>query len=419
MSKKKNKKKLIIAVGIIFLLVITILANVFKDDDSTITVEVEEVKKGTVIRKVNASGKIQPIKEIKISATTSAWVTDITVQEGDRVKAGQLLITLDEKQHLASVVQAKSSVNSAKASLKQISAQKERMESLYKENLSSEQELESITAQYQLTVNQLKQAKAALSSREDELAKLKMTAPSDGIVTKIFIEIGEMAVGGMFQATTLMTIADLTKLEVEVDVNENDVVHISLGDTTEIEVDAFQDTMFYGVVSEIAHVAETSNFGTQEQVTNFKVKVRMLNVHRQIRPGMSANTNIITDVRKNILTIPIQSLTVRAEGYDKAVDEKEKVSKEFDEKKKYRMDKQKKEMIELVFVVKDEPAGEKEIRGKKGPFAVAKPVKVGISSETHYEIITGLEEGNKIVSGSYKAISRDLKHNSSIKLNNE
>ncbi len=419
MSKKKNKKKLIIAVGIIFLLVITILANVFKDDDSTITVEVEEVKKGTVIRKVNASGKIQPIKEIKISATTSAWVTDITVQEGDRVKAGQLLITLDEKQHLASVVQAKSSVNSAKASLKQISAQKERMESLYKENLSSEQELESITAQYELTVNQLKQAKAALSSREDELAKLKMTAPSDGIVTKIFIEIGEMAVGGMFQATTLMTIADLTKLEVEVDVNENDVVHISLGDTTEIEVDAFQDTMFYGVVSEIAHVAETSNFGTQEQVTNFKVKVRMLNVHRQIRPGMSANTNIITDVRKNILTIPIQSLTVRAEGYDKAVDEKEKVSKEFDEKKKYRMDKQKKEMIELVFVVKDEPAGEKEIRGKKGPFAVAKPVKVGISSETHYEIITGLEEGNKIVSGSYKAISRDLKHNSSIKLNNE
>ena len=119
------------------------------------------------------------------------------------------------------------------------------------------------------------------------------------------------------------------------------------------------------------------------------------------------------------MTIPIQSLTVRAEGYDKAVDEKEKVSKEFDEKKKYRMDKQKKEMIELVFVVKDEPAGEKEIRGKKGPFAVAKPVKVGISSETHYEIITGLEEGNKIVSGSYKAISRDLKHNSSIKLNNE
>lgn len=418
MSKKKNKKKWIIGGSIILLLTITILGNIFKEDDSSITVEVEEVQKGTVIRKVNASGKIQPIKEIKISATTSAWVTDITVKEGDRVKAGQLLITLDEKQHLASVEQATSSVNSAKASLKQISAQKERMESLYSQKLISEQELESITAQYELTVNQLKQARAALSSREDELSKLKMTAPSEGIVTKILIEVGEMAVGGMFQATTLMTIADLTKLEVEVDVNENDVVHIELGDTTEIEVDAFQDTMFYGVVSEIAHVAETSNFGTQEQVTNFKVKIRMLNVHPQIRPGMSANTNIITDIRKDVLTIPIQSLTVRPEGYDKEL-VKNDDEDEQDEEKKYRTEKEKKEMIELVFVIQDEPADGKEIRGKKGPFAVGEPVKVGISSETHYEIISGLNEGDNVVTGSYKAISRDLKHNGSVKLDDE
>lgn len=418
MSKKKNKKKWIIGGSIILLLTITILGNIFKEDDSSITVEVEEVQKGTVIRKVNASGKIQPIKEIKISATTSAWVTDITVKEGDRVKAGQLLITLDEKQHLASVEQATSSVNSAKASLKQISAQKERMESLYSQKLISEQELESITAQYELTVNQLKQARAALSSREDELSKLKMTAPSEGIVTKILIEVGEMAVGGMFQATTLMTIADLTKLEVEVDVNENDVVHIGLGDTTEIEVDAFQDTMFYGVVSEIAHVAETSNFGTQEQVTNFKVKIRMLNVHPQIRPGMSANTNIITDIRKDVLTIPIQSLTVRPEGYDKELVKNDDEDEE-DEEKKYRTEKEKKEMIELVFVIQDEPADGKEIRGKKGPFAVGEPVKVGISSETHYEIISGLNEGDNVVTGSYKAISRDLKHNGFVKLDDE
>jgi len=418
LSKKKNKKKWIIGGSIILLLTITILGNIFKEDDSSITVEVEEVQKGTVIRKVNASGKIQPIKEIKISATTSAWVTDITVKEGDRVKAGQLLITLDEKQHLASVEQATSSVNSAKASLKQISAQKERMESLYSQKLISEQELESITAQYELTVNQLKQARAALSSREDELSKLKMTAPSEGIVTKILIEVGEMAVGGMFQATTLMTIADLTKLEVEVDVNENDVVHIGLGDTTEIEVDAFQDTMFYGVVSEIAHVAETSNFGTQEQVTNFKVKIRMLNVHPQIRPGMSANTNIITDIRKDVLTIPIQSLTVRPEGYDKELVKNDDEDEE-DEEKKYRTEKEKKEMIELVFVIQDEPADGKEIRGKKGPFAVGEPVKVGISSETHYEIISGLNEGDNVVTGSYKAISRDLKHNGFVKLDDE
>ncbi|HJL75118.1 MAG TPA: efflux RND transporter periplasmic adaptor subunit [Candidatus Marinimicrobia bacterium] len=418
MSKKKNKKKLLLIGGVVTLLVIIILANVFKADDSAVKVEVEEVQKGTVIRKVNASGKIQPIKEIKISATTSAWVTDITVKEGDRVQAGQLLITLDAKQHLATVEQATSSVNSAKASLKQVSAQKKRMESLYAQKLISEQELESITAQYELNVNQLKQAKAALSSREDELSKLKMTAPSDGIVTRINIEIGEMAVGSMFQAATLMTIADLTKLEVEIDVNENDVVHIAIGDTTEIEVDAFQDTMLYGVVSEIAHVAETSNFGTQEQVTNFKVKIRMLHSHPQIRSGMSANTNIITDIRNDVLTIPIQSLTVRPEGYDKEIDEKEENVEE-DEDKKYRSGNNKKEMIELVFVVQNEPADGKEIKGKNGPFAIAKPVKVGISSETHYEIVSGLDAGEKVVSGSYKAISRDLKHNKEVKLEDE
>ena len=418
MSKKKNKKKLLLIGGVVTLLVIIILANVFKADDSAVKVEVEEVQKGTVIRKVNASGKSQPIKEIKISATTSAWVTDITVKEGDRVQAGQLLITLDAKQHLATVEQATSSVNSAKASLKQVSAQKKRMESLYAQKLISEQELESITAQYELNVNQLKQAKAALSSREDELSKLKMTAPSDGIVTRINIEIGEMAVGSMFQAATLMTIADLTKLEVEIDVNENDVVHIAIGDTTEIEVDAFQDTMLYGVVSEIAHVAETSNFGTQEQVTNFKVKIRMLHSHPQIRSGMSANTNIITDIRNDVLTIPIQSLTVRPEGYDKEIDEKEENVEE-DEDKKYRSGNNKKEMIELVFVVQNEPADGKEIKGKNGPFAIAKPVKVGISSETHYEIVSGLDAGEKVVSGSYKAISRDLKHNKEVKLEDE
>ena len=415
---KKNKKKILIISGVVILVVIIIAANVFRKDDSAINVEIEEVQRGTVIHKVNASGKIQPVREIKISATTSAWVTKITVKEGDHVKAGQLLITLDAKQHLAATDQASSSVNSAKASLKQVEAQKKRMESLYKQKLISEQELESITAQHELTVNQLRQAKAALSSREDELSKLKMTAPSNGIVTRINIEVGEMAVGSMFQATALMTIADLTKMEVVADVNENDVVSISLGDTTEIEVDAFQDTMFYGIVSEIAHVAETSNFGTQEQVTNFKVKVRMLDVHPKIRPGMSANTNIITDIREDVLTIPIQSLTIRPEGYDKELGEKNE--DESDEEKKYRSGNYKKEMIELIFVVQDEPAGDKEIKGnKKGPFAVAKPVKVGISSETHYEIISGLDESERIVTGSYKAISRDLKHNSIVRVDED
>lgn len=419
MVKKKNKKKIIIISGFIVLLFIIIMVNIFRKDDNTIKVEVEEVQKGTVIHKVNASGKIQPVKEIKISATTSAWITEITVKEGDYVKAGQLLITLDEKQHQATVDQARSLVKSAEASLIRVKAQKERMETLNQQKLISDQELEIIIAEYELAINQLKQTKAALIAREDELIKLKMTAPSDGIVTQISKEVGEMAVGGMFQVQTLLSIADLTKMEVLVDVNENDVIFISIGDTTEIEVDAFQDTIFYGIVSEIAHVAETSNLGTQEQVTNFKVKVRMMEVHPKIRPGMSANTNIITDIRHEVLTIPIQSLTVRYEGYENELNFKKKSNKS-KEDKKYRSGKERKKLVELVFVIQDKPAGDVKIKGnKKGPFAVGKPIKVGISSETHYEIISGLEEGEKVVTGSYKAISRELKHNMVVKLDED
>jgi len=173
LAKKKNRKKLFIIIGILILIAVVIAANIFRKDENAIKVEVEEVHRGSVIHKVNASGKIQPVKEIKISATTSAWITKITVKEGDHVRAGQLLITLDEKQHKAARDQAMSAVNSAEASLIKVSAQKDRMESLYDQRLISKQELEAITAQYELAVNQLKQAKAALISREDELSKLK------------------------------------------------------------------------------------------------------------------------------------------------------------------------------------------------------------------------------------------------------
>ena len=422
---KKNKKKIYIIGGALVLLIIIISANMFREDDNSIKVEVEKVQRGTVVHKVNASGKIQPIKEIKISSTTSAWVTKITVKEGDRVKAGQLLITLDEKQHLSATEQAQSSVNSAEASLKQVGAQKKRMESLFKQKLISQQELESITAKHELAVNQLRQAKAALSSREDELSKLKMTAPSIGIVTRINIEVGEMAVGGMFQAEILMIIADLNQMEVIVDVNENDVVSVSPGDTTEIEIDAFQDTLFYGIVSEIAHMARTSAMGSAEQVTNFEVKIRIIDVPDGIRPGMSATANIITDKKDDVLTIPIQSLTVRPEGSEKLSFDKGKRSSKKDGAKKPKA----KKMEELVFVIADKPGGvlrngvvseldDKKGKKKKSPkggkVVHIRPVKVGISSETHYEVLSGIDEGEEIVTGSYRAISKDLAHNKAV-----
>lgn len=433
-GKKSKKKRIIIAVAVVILLVVVVVAALNQNKTETIAVEIEKVARQKVVHKVNASGKIQPETEIKISANISAYITEITVEQGDYVEKGQHLISLDETQYRALFEQAQSSVRSATARLKQVEAQKSRVAALFGQKLVSSQEMESVEAEYELAQSQLEQAQAALRTREDELAKTRLLAPNAGLVTLINKEVGEMALGSMFQADVLMMVADLSRMEVVVDVNENDVVSVTMNDTVEIEIDAFQDTMFYGIVSEIAHVAQTSGLGTQEQVTNFEVRVSMLEVPDRIRPGMSATADIITDVRKDVLAVPIQSLTVRREGW-----EEQPVKKSgrrggrgadrpdpdpADSVKQPPIDEnipaEKKEMVEVLFTVSDEPAFElKGKRPKEVRYAHIRQVQVGISSDTHYEIISGLEEGEEIVTGSYRAISRDLKHNSAVEVGSD
>lgn len=396
-KKSKSKKKIFIIGGIIAFLSVFVLANVFRDDVKALKVETELVSLRTVIQKVNASGTIQPETEVKISAESTAFIDSITVKEGDRVYKGQHLISLDRKRILSNYNSASSSVRSAQARLKQELASKKRVESMYEQNLASDQELEAVQASYEIANSQLEQAKANLDSRKDELDKARIMSPQDGIVTRIYKEVGEMAVGGMFQADNLMIIADLSRMEVIIDVNENDVVSVSIGDTTEIEIDAFTDTLFYGVVSEIAHMSEVAGMGSQQQVTNFQVKVRMLNVPEGTRPGMSATADIITEKKENILSIPIQSLTAR------------------------------KDSDEMVFLVSDKMLAKEgdeskfsDKKVKKGmKFVHSTPVKVGISSETHYEIKSGIREGDRIVTGSFKAISKDLEHNSLVEFSDK
>ena len=419
----KKNKKLFISGLIVLLIIFIILGNIFRDDSEVINVETEKVGRKTIIQKVNASGKIQPESEVKISATSSAIIDSLTVVEGEYVKKNQHLISLDRKQLQANVDQVTSSVRSASARVKQDKANKERVERIYEQGLASDQELEGAQAAYEISRSQLDQARASLLVSQDALDKARLVSPQNGIVTRINKEAGEMAMGGMFSLDVLMIIADLSRMEVIVDVNENDVVSISIGDTSEIEIDAYLDTVFYGVVSEIAHMAETSNFGSQEQVTNFKVKVRMINVPPNIRPGMSATANIITEVRKNSLSIPIQSLTVREFGSENKLfvsGDRKKWSNNEEEDDTPK----KKELEELVFIISDKQGGVlrdgkislvknmKEKKYKRGSqFVHIRPVTVGISSETHYELINGLDENDLIVIGNYKAVSKELKHN--------
>jgi HlyD family secretion protein len=275
--------------------------------------------------------------------------------------------------------------------------------------LISKQELEQVEASFRITLSQSEQANANVLSAEDELAKTKLTAPKSGIVTSITKEEGEMAVGGMFNPGVLMTIADLSKMEVEVDVNENDVVKIEVGDKSEIEIDAYPDTVFYGYVSEIAHLALSSNMGMQQQVTNFKVKIRMSSVPDKIRPGMSSTVNIITETVKNAISIPIQSLTSRPENYEDL--KKDSEIEESSEGYLKRVD-----PIDIVFVLVDTFNDLKAPDGKK--FAVIKPIKVGISSENYYSVLSGVSLNDTIVTGGYRLLSKDLYHGDIVSLKN-
>ncbi len=430
MLKHLKKKKVWIPLVIIILGAVGTWMK-FSSDIDEISVQAEEVSRRDIIHKVNANGKIQPEEEVQISSTITAWITSITVAEGDTVQPGQLLISMDEKQYRAAYNQTLSSVKSAEANLKKVKAQKERSESLFEQNLISKQELEQIEASFESASSNVDQARSLLLSREDELSKTKLLAPAFGIVTSLTKEVGEMAVGGMFNPGVVMTIADLTRMEVLVDVNENDVVTVTVGDTAEIEVDAFPDTIFYGVVSEIAHTAQSMNLGSQEQVTNFKVKVKMIDPPGNIRPGMSSTVNIITEVRNNAISIPIQSLTARSENYKKQA--KRKAMKKQGGRKKGKGGRRKMgddaaagrgdgswkkdKMIEVVFILKDEFDGEKAPKGKK--YAVVMPVDVDVDSDTHYAVRSGIAEGDSIVTGSYKAISRELQHGTLVSVDEE
>lgn len=404
-QKLKNKKIWIFSL-VITIVVIGVGLTFFNEDDY-VSVTAEIVQKRDIIHKINASGIIQPEEEVQITSMVSGWITDITVLEGDTVKPGQHLISIDKKQYQAAYDQAASQVKSSEANLKNIKSQRARTESLFAQKLISKQELEQIEASYEAAKSQVEQARAALLSREDELSKTRLVAPKYGIVTSLTKEEGEMALGGMFNPGVLMTIADLSFMEVLVDVNENDVVTINIGDTTEIEIDAFPDSVFYGLVSEIAHTAQNINMGGQQQVTNFKVKVKIFDPPKRIRPGMSSTVNIISETIKNTISIPIQALTSRPENY-KELNANKKDSKKWGDQEGNKSYSDLNESIDVVFILVESFDGEIASKGEK--YAIVNPVNVGLSSEDYYSVKTGLKENDLIVTGRFRVLSKELQH---------
>jgi len=400
-----SKKKIIIIVLVVIVIGVIGYFAVKKEQGNTKDVQAAKVQRGQVVHKVAASGRIQPVVEVDVSADVAGRVIRMAVKEGDWVQKGQFLAQLDATRYAADVDRAEQVLASTEASLSLAELEKNQQYELFQKKLVSELIYQGALVRYQQSLSAKKQAEAALAQSNDNYNKTKMFAPMSGTVTVVNKEVGEMALGSAFSRDIIMTIADLNEMEVLVDVNENDVVDVSLGDTTEIEIDALQDTSFQGIVTEIAHSAQNTGQGSLDQVTNFQVQIRLLNPPKEIRPGMSAAVDIRSDVRNDVLFVPIQSITMR-----KPRQLKEKQDKELS-RADSSMNEEEEDLdpVEVVFVLKDSEKG-------KGKEVVQRAVVTGIIGERDFEIVSGLELNEEIVTGPYKEISRGLNDGDKVKV---
>lgn len=411
-NKKKSKKKLIVFGGIGIVVIALVLLVIFQGSkEEIVTVQTEKSQKRTITQTVTATGKINPEFQVIITPEVTGEVVLLPVKEGDLVKKNQVLVKIKADTYLAakeradaSLLSAKANLNMRKAELDRITSEYKRVQELHTKRLASDSELELIKssflssqAQHESALAQVQQFQAALRESIEQLNKTTIVSPMDGTITQLNIEVGERVLGsGFTQGTNMMTVSDLSKMEATVDVDENDIPNLTFGDTARIKVDAFGDKLFNGLVTQIGNSAKTSGLGTQDQVVNFEVKIRIIDFDSRLRPGMSCNGTIETETKKDVISVPIQSVTARS---DIKQEENEELVVSNGKKKEDKVQ-------EIVFVINDGKA--KSIN-----------VKTGISDDNYIEIKSGLNEEEEVVSGSYRAISRELKDGSLVKIENK
>lgn len=424
-----TKKKIIIGtvvIGSIIGLIALKKTGVIGADDDVKIVETQKVEKTTIIETVSATGKIQPEVEVKISSEVSGEVIALNVREGQQVKKGDLLIKINPdlyesgvNRSVASLSTTKAGLNQADAQLKEAKANFDRNKKLFDKGVISKAEWDRIVSTYEVAqaskqsaYYQMKSASANVTEANDNLKRTTIFAPADGTISKLDVELGERVMGTQGMASTeLMRIANLNNMEVEVDVNENDIVKVSIGDSAKVEVDAYLKRKFTGVVTSISNSAN-SNL-TADQVTNFKVKVRLLEESYQdllegrpasfspFRPGMTATVDIETKRSVNVVAVPLSAVVIKEDTTATKKDVLAEIEKE-EQKEKGTINK-KEEKFECVFV-------------KIGDKVKLKVVKTGIQDDTNIEILHGLKEGEEIVTGPYTLVSKELMPNDRVKL---
>ncbi len=395
----RRRRKPLIILGVLLVLVVIVVANMQSKREKSVNVTVDKVKRQDLTSIISASGEVKPKKNVEISAQVPGRIIKIGVVEGEAVRAGDFLLKLDSTQYEANADRDQNYIRAANAELIQAEARLQRdkasfgrQQKLFDDDLISKEQLEAAQVQYEVSeaqVNairfQIKQAEASHKSTLDSLAKTTYSSPIDGIITSLRVEEGEVAIIGTMNnpGTVLLTIADLSVMEVEVEVDETDVVGVALGQVARVRVDAFPGTVFEGKVTEIGSSAlqRTTGVAATQESKDFKVVVTLIEPSEQLKPGLSASADIVVAERTQALSVPISSLVLRdKEGADE-----------------------------------NAPATEEE-----GVYAVENdrvkfvPVSKGITGGMMIEITSGLEDGQAIVTGPYASL-RELKDDVLIK----
>ncbi|MDD5088433.1 MAG: efflux RND transporter periplasmic adaptor subunit [bacterium] len=412
----KKKKKTWLWIIIVALVVAAAAFAVYKSKtkDTRVVVTVETAAQRRLVATVSASGTVEPVEEVKVSAEIPGRIVDLTVKEGQRVEKGQFLVQLDPETYNAALESAASALRSARSQKQKSEADLGRVRELVEKGGHSQADLDAAVATAEMSAAQLDQALAEEKRARENLAKTRINAPMSGWVSRLNKELGELTLGSQFQEDVILVIAELSQMQVRAEVDENDIVGVKLGDSAAVEIDAFPDTLFTGRVVEIAQSASQASLASETQARSYDVKVAVVDSIAGIRPGMSATVDIATDFRDDVLSVSLQCVAVRDKEHGKTVEIKE------DEEKK-----SSREVAAQVRAGSADTSAFDRSAVQEGVFifaadsAVWKPVKTGLSSDRHIEIIEGIADGDSVISGPYRVLARDLVQGMKIKLREE
>ena len=420
MSKKKIYWLLAIVLVIIIALVVMKKKGILGSDENVVEIESAAINKITIIETVSATGKIQPETEVKISSEVSGEIIALPIKEGQVVKKGELLVKINPDLYVSgynrtvsNLSGTKASLSQADASFKEAKASYERSQTLFNKGIISKSDWDKAIAAFegakaakQSAYFGVQSANATVKEAKDNLGRTTIYSPADGTISSLGVELGERVLGTQqMTGTEILRVADLNNMEVEVDVNENDIVKVSIGDSTKIQVDAYLKKDFKGVVTSISNSASAAT--SADQVTNFKVKIRILKESYQdllegkpatyspFRPGMTATVDIITKRKEKVLGVPISAVVIKSDTTatkknDMITADADKIQSKNDQK------------FECVFI-------------KVGDKAKIRVIKTGIQDDTNIEVISGLNKGDVVITGPYTTVTKDLNSGDKVK----